>query len=234
MAGAVTGIAAAHGEGRMRRVRARKQALTQPSAPMTWSNISLFLIPFVIAAALPGPAQGTLVATVLSQGKSSALPFVTGMVFGNAVWLVATISGLAAMALRYESLFVAVKWLGVAYLLYVAWRLWSAPAVIQASDEGKSSGFFAGMLLTLGNPKAVVFFGAILPQAFDLSALTLAQATLIVALGVAVDFAVQCVYLAAASKARRLVATPAHLRLVNRGAATMICGCALLVARRSQ
>jgi threonine/homoserine/homoserine lactone efflux protein len=218
----------------MRCVRARKQALTQPSAPMTWSNISLFLVPFVIAAALPGPAQGTLVATVLSQGKSSALPFVTGMVFGNAVWLVATISGLAAMALRYESLFVAVKWLGVAYLLYVAWRLWSAPAAIQAADEGKSSGLFAGMLLTLGNPKAVVFFGAILPQAFDLSALTLAQATLIVALGVAVDFAVQCVYLAAASKARRLVATPAHLRLVNRGAATMICGCALLVARRSQ
>lgn len=89
------------------------------------------------------------------------------------------------------------------------------------------------MLLTLGNPKAVVFFGAILPQAFDLSALTFAQATLIVALGVTVDFAVQCIYLTAAGKARSLVSTPAHLQLVNKGAASVICGCALVIARRA-
>lgn len=200
---------------------------------MTWSNIWLFLVPFVIAAALPGPAQGTFVATVLSRGKSSAIPFVAGMVFGNTVWLIATIFGLASIALRYESIFVAMKWLGVVYLLYAAWRLWFASVAFEVPDDTKSSGFFAGMLLTLGNPKAVVFFGAILPQAFDLTALTLSQAVLIVAIGASVDFAVQCIYLIAASKARRLVTTPAHLRLVNRGAATMICGCALLVTRRA-
>lgn len=130
---------------------------------MNWSNIWLFLVPFVIAAALPGPAQGTLVATVLSRGKASALPFVSGMVFGNAVWLIAAIFGLAAIALRYELLFLVVKWAGVAYLVFVAWKLWMSPASVGQSEETKPTSFLAGAGLTLGNPKAVVFFGAILP-----------------------------------------------------------------------
>lgn len=200
---------------------------------MSWSSIWLFVVPFLIAAALPGPAQGTLVANVLARGRASALPFAAGMVLGNSVWLIATIFGLASLALRYEAVFVAVKWMGVAYLLYVAWRLWSAPAIVAAEPDSASKGLAAGALLTLGNPKAVVFFGAILPQAFDLGALSVAQACLIVALGALIDLSVQAAYLIAASKARGLISKPQHMRLVNRGAASMIGGCALLIARRA-
>ena len=59
------------------------------------------------------------------------------------------------------------------------------------------------------------------------------EALLIVALGTLIDTAVQATYLVAALKARRLISTSAHMRLVNRAAASMIGGCALLVARRS-
>lgn len=200
---------------------------------MNWSNIWLFLVPFAIAAALPGPAQGSLVAMVLSRGKASALPFVSGMVFGNAVWLIAAIFGLAAIALRYETLFLAIKWGGVAYLLFVAWKLWSTPVMVEQEDRTKPSGFLAGAVLTLGNPKAVVFFGAILPQAFDLTSLSHLQALLIIALGVVVDFAVQCAYLKTAAKARRFISTPKQMRVVNRGAAALIACCAGLIARKA-
>lgn len=200
---------------------------------MTWSSIWLFLIPFAIAAALPGPAQGTLVATVLSRGKASALPFVIGMVFGNTVWLMAAIFGLAAIALRYEYLFLAIKWGGVAYLLFVAWKLWSSQPTAGRPDATKPSGFFAGAVLTLGNPKAVVFFGAVLPQAFDLSALSHGDALFIIALGVVVDFGIQCAYLKTATSARRFISTPKHMRTVNRGAAALIAYCAGLIARRA-
>lgn len=200
---------------------------------MSWTNIWFFIVPFFIAAALPGPAQGTLVATVITRGRASALSFVIGMVTGNSLWLIATIFGLASLALRYESLFVAVKWLGVVYLLFMAWRLWSDAAIVEPASETKSKGFAAGMLLTLGNPKAVVFFGAILPQAFDLSALSVTEALLIVALGLLIDTAVQAIYLIVALKARGLISEPAHMRLVNRAAASLIGGCALLVAKRS-
>lgn len=199
---------------------------------MTWSSLSLFVLPFLIASALPGPAQGAFVATVLSRGKASALPFVVGMVAGNAVWLIAAIGGLASVALRYEALFVAIKWIGVAYLLFVAWKLWTTPVALELADGRKPGGVLAGAALTLGNPKAVVFFGAILPQAFDLTALSLAQAGFIVLLGVVMDFGVQGSYLLAATKARRFISTPRHLRAVNRGAAVLMCGCAALIARR--
>lgn len=199
---------------------------------MTWSSLSLFVLPFLVASALPGPAQGAFVATVLSRGKASALPFVVGMVAGNAVWLIAAIGGLASVALRYESVFVAIKWVGIAYLLLVAWKLWTTPVTLELADGRKHGGFAAGAALTLGNPKAVVFFGAILPQAFDLTSLSLAQAGLIVLLGVVLDLAVQGTYLLAATKARRFIATPQHLRTVNRGAAVLMCGCAALIARR--
>lgn len=200
---------------------------------MSWTNIWFFVVPFLIAAALPGPAQGTLVATVMARGRASSLLFVAGMVAGNSLWLIATILGLASLALRYESVFVAVKWMGVAYLLFVAWKLWSAIEVVESFAGVKSKGIFAGALLTLGNPKAVVFFGAILPQAFDLSVLTLAEATLIVALGTFIDAAIQTAYVIAALKVRSLIREPAQMRLVNRTAATAIGACAVLIAKRS-
>ncbi len=199
---------------------------------MTWTSLWLFIVPFAIAAALPGPAQGTMIATVVARGRASAVAFVAGMVMGNALWLVATLFGLASLALRYESAFVAVKWMGVAYLLFVAWKLWSATPVWEAESTGRPKGWLAGMLLTLGNPKAVVFFGAILPHAFDMSALSVTEALLIVALGATIDSVVQAGYLYAALRARRFIGKPAHLRLVNRTAAALIGGCALLVAKR--
>jgi threonine/homoserine/homoserine lactone efflux protein len=203
------------------------------SANHFWTHIWLFIIPFVIAAALPGPAQGTMIATVLLRGRASAFAFVTGMVAGNGLWLIGTIFGLASLAVRYERLFIAIKWLGVGYLLFVAWRLWRDQPGLEDDTPRKPKGFVAGMLLTLGNPKALIFFGAILPQAFDMGALSATEGLLIVLLGVTLDTAVQATYLFAVLKARGLLTTPARMRVVNRAAASMIGGCALLIARRA-
>src|SRR3954470_13987414 len=94
-------------------------------------SLWLFVVPFALAAALPGPAQGALIAQVLSRGGASTLPFVIGMVAGNAVWLLSAIFGLSALAMRFETAFIAVKWLGVAYLLFIAWKLWTANGASQ-------------------------------------------------------------------------------------------------------
>ncbi len=198
------------------------------------SSIWLFVVPFALAAALPGPAQGALIAQVLSRGGASTLSFVAGMVAGNAVWLLAALFGLSALAVRFEAAFIAVKWLGVAYLLFIAWKLWTANGV---SDEAPSSGagsrgLLAGALLTLGNPKAVVFFGAVLPHAFDLTALSAFEAMVILGLGVAVDLAVQSIYLLAATQARAFIRSPRSMRLVNRSSAGLMAGSAALIASR--
>jgi threonine/homoserine/homoserine lactone efflux protein len=197
------------------------------------SGLWLFVIPFAIAAALPGPAQGALIAQVLTRGGRATLAFIFGMVLGNAIWLCAAIFGLSALALRFEPAFVAVKWLGVAYLMFMAWKMWKAPAVTASAEPLKSKrGVVSGTLLTLGNPKAVVFFGSILPHAFDMTSLTGGEIALIVTLGIGIDLTVQTGYLAIASRARLIIRSPRHMRLVNRSAAGLMATSAGIIATR--
>lgn len=197
------------------------------------AGLWFFIIPFAIAAALPGPAQGALVAQVLTRGGHSTLPFIGGMVLGNALWLVAAIFGLSALAMHFETAFVVVKWAGVAYLLFIAWSLWKAPvAAVHADQPSSKSGIVAGALLTLGNPKAVVFFGSILPHAFDMTRLNGSEIVVIIALGVAIDLAVQTAYLVVAVRARAFIRSPQNLRLVNRSAAGLMATSAGIIAAR--
>lgn len=197
---------------------------------MNATSIWLFIVPFVIAAAIPGPAQGALIGQVLSRGGRANVPFIVGMVLGNAVWLIVATLGLAALALRFEAVFVAVKWLGIAYLLFVAWKLWTKDTLpgelIAGSERPVGRGVLTGSFLTLSNPKAVIFFGAVLPHAFDMSALTLSEVGLITVLGMGIDLAIQLGYLAAASKVRSAVRTPKVMRRVNRTSGGLLAGCA--------
>ena len=191
-------------------------------------SIWLFIIPFAVAAAIPGPAQGALIGHVLSRGGMASVPFIVGMVLGNAVWLIVATLGLAALALRFEAIFIAVKWLGIVYLVFIAWKLWSVDT-IQAqllSNRSVRRSLLTGSFLTLSNPKAVIFFGAVLPHAFDMTALSWSEIGLIAALGIAIDLTIQLIYLAAASKVRKVVRTPKAMRQVNRISAGLMAGCA--------
>jgi threonine/homoserine/homoserine lactone efflux protein len=191
-------------------------------------SIWLFIIPFAVAAAIPGPAQGALIGHVLSRGGRASVPFIVGMVLGNAVWLIVATLGLAALALRFEHIFIAVKWLGIAYLVFIAWKLWSADSLQAqpASSQSVRRGVLTGSFLTLSNPKAVIFFGAVLPHAFDMTALSWSEIGLIAALGVAIDLTIQLAYLAAASKVRNAVRSPKAMKRVNRTSAGLMAGCA--------
>lgn len=196
------------------------------------ASLWLFIVPFAIAASLPGPAQGALIAQVLARGGRSSLPFIIGMVAGNAAWLVMAVFGLSVIALRFEFLFEIIKWLGIAYLLFIAVMMWRAPAEVPGEQPGGRNGVVSGALLTLGNPKAVVFFGSVLPHAFDMTALSGAEIAFITVLGVVIDLGVQLAYLAAASRARKLIRSPRGMRIVNRSAAGLMAGSAAVIAAR--
>ncbi|ERS84188.1 LysE family translocator [Halomonas sp. PBN3] len=194
------------------------------------TSIWFFIVPFAIAAAIPGPAQGVLICQVLSRGGRASVSFIVGMVLGNAAWLVVAMLGLAALALRFEAVFITVKWLGIAYILFVAWKLWTRDTLrgqlTSASAFSVGRGILAGSFLTLSNPKAVIFFGAVLPHAFDMTALSLSEVGLILALGLGIDLAVQFAYLAAALKVRRAASSPKVMKRVNRTSAGLMAGCA--------
>jgi threonine/homoserine/homoserine lactone efflux protein len=204
---------------------------------MDLAGLLLFSSALFIAAASPGPGIAAIVARVLGRGPKEAVAFSIGVALGDVVWLTFAILGLAALAQAFHGVFLVVKYLGAAYLLYIAYKIWTAPAVPQdieaeARAEHPLKLLLGGIALTLGNPKVMVFYLALLPTFLDLTRITLlgfaelAVATLTV-LGV-----VFAGYIALASRARRLFTSPRAIRILNRTTGTVMAGAAAAVAAR--
>jgi threonine/homoserine/homoserine lactone efflux protein len=193
----------------------------------------LFAATLLVAAASPGPGVAALVARVIGTGPAGALPFAAGLILGDLVWLAVATLGLAVVAQAFHDLFIAIKLAGAAYLLYLAYRMWTAvpvtPEVAAVRDSGPRL-LAAGLALTLGNPKVVAFYLALLPNLIDLGDIGLVGYLELAGVSIAVLAGVFGAYAAAAARARRLFRTPRALRLVNRIGGTVIAGAAVAVA----
>ena len=139
---------------------------------MDIGSLAIFAGVYFLAVASPGPAIAALVARSLATGFRRSLPFAAGIVAGDLIWFSLTAFGLAVLMQSFHGLFVAIKYAGCAYLLYLACKLWTAPAdAPPAPAAARGEGlrlFLGGIALTLGNPKVMVFFLSILPLVVDL------------------------------------------------------------------
>ena len=173
---------------------------------------------------------------MLAKGWRDVLPFLAAMWVGEAIWLALAVFGLAVVAQTFHLLFLVIKYLGIAYLLYLAWKMWTAPVAVAEGElpRERSAGklFLAGMAVTLGNPKIMLFYMALLPTIIDLhdvSALGWAQLTLtMLAVLVAVDMA----WALLAAQARRFLRSARAMRAANRTGATIMAGAATAIAAK--
>ncbi|SSR74359.1 Homoserine/homoserine lactone efflux protein [Acinetobacter baumannii] len=129
--------------------------------------------------------------------------------------------------------FQAVKWFGVAYLLYLAYLQWTAPVKdIEIQHEKKDKSVSAlllnGFVVNISNPKAIVFLLAVLPQFLDLSKPQWIQYLIMAATMVTIDLIVMAGYTGLASKVLRLLRSPKQQKYLNRGFAVMFSCAALL------
>ena len=142
---------------------------------MSLASLLLFVAVYAAAVAMPGPGIAALVARVLSQGTRGVAPFILGFVVGDIVWLLMAATGLTALAHAFAEVFIAVKYAGAAYVLYLAYRMATAPVataeVASAASQGVRA-FLGALSLTLGNPKVMIFFLSIMPLVVDVKSLT--------------------------------------------------------------
>ncbi len=203
---------------------------------MDLASLLIFAGALVVAAGSPGPSIAALVARVLARGHRDVWPFLAAMWVGEAIWLSLAVWGLSALAQTFHLAFVAIKWLGVGYLLYLAWKMWKAPieqgaGALPVRDSAFRM-FAAGLALTLGNPKIMVFYLALLPTILDLGQVTVlgwAELTLTMAL---VLIAIDLGWVLLATRARSLLRSPRAMRLANRAGAGMMAGAAAAIATR--
>lgn len=204
---------------------------------MTLTGFLAYSGALAVAAAIPGPGVTALVARALGSGFRSSLAMSLGLVVGDLTYLTAVVLGLALVAQSFGMVFLAIKWFGVAYLAYLAWNFWTTgitPETVEAKKGkgGLLSSFLAGLTVTLGNPKTMIFYLAITPTVVDLHSLTLGDYGILVIITIAVLMVVLVPYLLLASKARWFLKTPRALRLLNRTAATFMVGAAAAIAVR--
>ena len=160
---------------------------------------------------------------------------IAGETLGSVIWFAVAATGLAVMALAFATLFIVIRYAAAAYLLYLAWKFWTAPTtpVDTTHDEtpdGNLRLFLAGLAINLGNPKNVIFFLALLPTVVDLDTLTLTGFAELTAIIIAIVAGVLWAYTIAASTARRLFTSPPAIRRMNRTSALIMAGTAAAVA----
>jgi threonine/homoserine/homoserine lactone efflux protein len=133
------------------------------------------LLAFVVVAAVvivtPGQDTALTISNTLAGGRRGGLATAVGVSSGQAVWALATSAGLAAVVVASEQVFVALKLVGAAYLVYLGvhslWRAWTGRRRGREVVRGglrRGTPFRQGLVSNLGNPKMAVFFTSLLPQ----------------------------------------------------------------------
>jgi threonine/homoserine/homoserine lactone efflux protein len=204
---------------------------------MDIAALVLFAGALFVAAASPGPGIAALVARVIGRGSEGASAFAAGLILGDLIWLAVAILGLAVVAQSFHEIFLVIKYAGAAYLIYLAYRMWTAPAVphdvaADRSREGDLRLFIGGLALTLGNPKVVAFYLALLPNLIDLTRAGLTGYVELASVSIIVLSAAFGAYIVAAARARALFRSVRAMRLLNRVGGTMIAGAAVAVATK--
>lgn len=199
------------------------------------SALALAVICFV-SMAIPGPGVLALLGHAMAKGLRRSAIFIFGMVCGDLVFLVLVIGGLAMVASSFEKTFLVIRIVAACYLVFLGLKVWrAAPLDLETADVSVSSGlrgFVSGLLVTLSNPKVIIFYVGILPAFMDLSALSPLEALMAVAIVLGMLVCVLVSYAVAAARARALLKSQRALKLMNRGSGSVMIGAGITIAVR--
>ena len=200
-------------------------------------SVVIFAGALLLNAGTPGPSIAALVSRVITNGWRDVLPFVAAMWVGEVIWLTMAMAGLTALAQTFQFGFHILKWLGIAYLCWLAFKMWRQPVGEIADNLPRRSSplsmFGAGMALTLGNPKNMVIYFALLPSLIDFSMGGFQEWAILSAVTLITLAAIDLTWTFLAHKARLLLRTPRATRIANRIGAVTLGGAAAAIATRN-
>ena len=202
--------------------------------------LSTWLAFFVAAWAIsisPGAGAVAAMSAGLNHGFARGYFLSFGLVIGIWTQVLVVGIGLGALIAASSLAFAVIKWLGVAYLLWLGIKQWRAPAtpLVASTDAGavtvtRRALFLRGWGVNAVNPKGTVFLLAVVPQFLDLGHALWPQYGVIALTLAFTDLIVMAAYTALASKLLRLLKTPAQMRVLNRAFGSLFVAVGLLLA----
>ncbi len=199
---------------------------------MTLTTWWIFVCTETVLCLIPGPAVLFVLSSALKAGAKKSVASNLGILSANTVYFALSATGIGALLLS-SKLFLAVKWIGAAYLIVLGLRLLfdHKDAIKEPEkaliDHKTHHLFFNGFTLQISNPKAILFFSALLPQFINPHSAIVPQIVILGATSVLIEFSILLAYgIAGAS------ITPRYARWTNRVAGGLLIGAGAGLATR--
>lgn len=183
------------------------------------------------------PGAGTIasMSSGLNYGFRHGYSNAIGLQLALALQILIVAAGVGVLFATTSWAFLVVKWFGVIYLLYLAYKQWTAPIQdIEIKQEttykSRRSLMLNGFVVNISNPKAIVFLLAVLPQFLDLNRPQWPQYAIMAFTMITIDLIVMAGYTGLAAKVLRLLRSPKQQKYLNRSFAIMFAVAALLLS----
>lgn len=195
-----------------------------------------FCLTEAVLCFIPGPAVLFVVSVALARGTGAGVAAALGVLVANAAYFVLSATGIVTIIIASHELFTVLRWAGAAYLVWlglgmVVARARTSPA---ASPFPVRRAFLRGVLVQGANPKALIFFVALLPQFIDPSASVPLQMFVLGVSSVVIEFFVLALYVVLAVRARTVAGSRLSVPLERVGGGLLVAAGARLALVRSQ
>ena len=204
---------------------------------MTVSSMGALFGAMVVLASIPDTSAMVVVARSMTSGLMHGLFTVIGILVGDFVFILLAIYSVSAIAESMGSLFVLIKYLGWAYLIWLGIQLWrskSKSVEIEGIPEVSWwSNFLCGLVITLGDPKAIVFYISFLPGFIELSSASIVDVSIILLVVIIAVGGVKLGYAFMANKARFLFQSSRAKKGMNRTAGSVMIGTGIVLVAKT-
>jgi threonine/homoserine/homoserine lactone efflux protein len=188
----------------------------------------------LIVALVPGPAVFAIIARTFSSGFSRGLMMIIGITLGDFIFILLALFGLSIISEIMGTTFLIIKYASAAYLIWLGINLIKSKATaedIKASKESSLVGNLAtGLMINLGNPKAIVFYIGLFPAFIDVNQVVAVDVLVIMGIATLAFGSVNICYALLALRAKKMLKSPNALSVINKTAGTIMISTGALVA----
>jgi threonine/homoserine/homoserine lactone efflux protein len=198
------------------------------------SDLVLYAVALLILFLTPGPVWRALMARAVSGGFAAAWPLALGVAIGDMVWPFLAVMGVSWVVSELSGAMTVLRFVACGMFLWLGVGIWRNADTPPSGDNrltrpGRRAGFVAGVVVILGNPKAILFYMGVLPGFFDLASVTAVDIAAIVALSMAVPLVGNVFFALLVGRLRDVLATPSTIGTLNRSAAVLLIGVGILI-----
>jgi len=209
---------------------------------MTISTSLALFISMLVLALIPGPGVLAVVSRTLTSGLRQGLIAVMGIVAGDYLFILLALFGLTTLAEAMGNLFVMIKYAGAAFLIWLGVNLIFSQCKVRGPQDqvklpasqpgGNFSSFLLGLLTTLGNPKAILFYASFFPAFLDIANITTINILAIFMIATLSVGGVMVCYAYFSIKAQTTIGRSNKVPALKYGSGALLIGSGIFVAAR--